>query len=292
MDVLGAGLGRFDDLPCPAVECNILDLGRLRALVGDFRPQRVYHLAALVHPGESKQRPRDYYEVNVQGTVNLLEALRISGSGARTLLVSSAEVYGNASSDQPIAEYAPIHPANPYASSKRISEEVAAQYSQLFGLETVVVRPFNHSGPGQAEGFVISDFCKQIAAIEGGLPGLGNTMRVGNLKPVRDFLDVRDVVQSYTRLLEKAPGGQVYNLCSGIGTRIQEILDIALSLSPARIEAVVSPDKHRPSGETRLVGDNRKLRQLLDWTPRYTLRQTIAETLDYWRNRLHDRANG
>lgn len=286
-DVLGVGRTRRE---CAHfVPCDLLDFDRLAGVIGDFRPDCVYHLAGLASPAGSKERPRDYYLINVQGTVNVLEALRQNGSNARVLLISSAEVYGNPVNDA-VGEQAPPNPLNPYASSKMAGEEVARQYVMHYRSQIVIARPFNHSGPGQSTDFVVSDFCRQIARAELTAHSAGNDggkIGVGNLTPVRDFTDVRDVVGAYIGLAEKGVVGEAYNVCSGVGTQIEDILKLALQHARIPIEVEVSPKKYRPAGNVRLVGSNQKLRMLLDWTPKFTLEQTIVDTLEHWRKISH-----
>lgn len=285
-EVSGIGLDSQPDAPFPAIECDILDFDELVRLTADFQPDFVYHLAALPNPSQSLKEPREYYRVNVQGTVNLLDALRKNEIDARILLVSTSQVYGKGSPGVLLAEDSPTEPDNPYASSKRLSEKIGLQYLKQFASRVVITRPFNHTGPGQSEDFVLSDFCKQIALLELEATRSGKSdqkMYVGNLKSTLDFLDVRDVVQAYSGLAEKGVEGEIYNICSGVGTEVSEILDTALSLAEIDIELEVSADKLDKKGDGWLVGNNQKLRSLLDWTPRYTLQQTVADTLDGWR---------
>lgn len=286
-DVLGIGRTRREY--AHFVQCDLLDFDRLAGVIGNFQPECVYHLAGLASVAGSKDRPRDYYVVNVQGTVNVLEALRQNGSQARVLLVSSAEIYGNPAEDA-VDEQALPNPLNPYASSKMAGEEVARQYLMHYRSQIVIARPFNHSGPGQSTDFVVSDFCEQIARAELTADSAGNDsgkIGVGNLTPVRDFTDVRDVVDAYAGLAEKGGVGEAYNVCSGVGTPIEDILKLTLQYARAPIEVEVSPEKYRPAGNVRLVGSNQKLRTLLDWAPKFTLEQTIVDTLDYWREISH-----
>ncbi len=285
-EVTGIGLGARPEAPVPAVECDLLDFDKTARLIGDFGPDQVYHLAALTNPSESLKRPREYYQVNVQGTLNLLDALWQQQIDARILLVSSSQVYGKASPGVLISEESPLEPNNPYASSKRLSEEIGLQYRKHFASRVVITRPFNHTGPGQSQAFVISDFCRQIAMREQEAARSGKSdqkMLVGNLNSTVDFLDVRDVVRAYTGLAAKGVEGETYNICSGVGTQISEILDAAINLTELNLELEVSSSKSRKRDEGWLVGDNQKLRSILDWTPQYSLRQTIQDTLNAWR---------
>ena len=285
-EVFGIGLDGQPDAPFPAVECDILDFDKLARLTADFKPDFVYHLAALPNPSESLKRPREYYRVNIQGTVNLLEALRKNQIDARILLVSTSQVYGKSSPGVLLSEDSPLEPSNPYASSKRLSEEIALQYRKQFSSRVVITRPFNHTGPGQSEDFVLSDFCRQIALLELEAARSGKRdqkILVGNLQSTLDFLDVRDVVQAYSGLAEKGVEGEIYNICSGVRTEVSEILDTAMSLAKVDIELAVSSRKLDKKGDGWMVGNNQKLCSLLDWTPHYTLQQTITDTLNAWR---------
>lgn len=283
--VFGIGLQAAEsESPARVAQCDILDFHSLASLLDSFQPDFVYHLAGLVQPAESQLRPREYYLVNVQGTVNLLEAVRCHQPQARVLLVSSSEVYGKPSTGFPFSETAPLLPTNPYASSKVLSEEVGRRYGENYGCRVVTARPFNHSGPGQSEEFVVADFCKQIALIEAGRNA--PQVLVGNLSPVKEFLDVRDVVRAYAGLAEKGVAGEVYNVCSGVGVQIGEILELALGRARVEIEVIVSPEKYRQSGHQPGVGNKEKIHALLGWRPQYTLEQTVADTLEYWRGKV------
>ncbi len=268
----------------PVIECDILDFPSLLGVVADFQPDQIYHLAGLSHPPESVRRPREFYLVNVQGTVNVLEAMRQAASHARCVLVSSAEVYACSDCPRPIDEACPPIPSNPYGESKRLAELVGLRYVRDFGTRVVIARAFNHSGPGQSEIFVISDFCRQAALLEN--EPEGGTIHVGNLASARDFLDVRDVVAAYMGLAEKGEAGEIYNIGSGKAVSVRTILDTVLKLAKAKIRVEVSAEKYRPVVGQPLVGTSEKLQRLLGWRPRFSLEQTIADTLDFWRTKL------
>ena len=166
VEILGLDLNKDACIEGRYVQCDVLNFSLLEQTISSFQPDRVFHLAGLVHPAESQQHPRDYYQVNFQGTVNLLEALRLTRSKARLLLISSSEVYGGSFSSSPINETTNPKPLNHYAMSKLIAEQATLQYRLQNGLWTAIARPFNHSGSGQSPQFVVSDFCRQIAEAE------------------------------------------------------------------------------------------------------------------------------
>lgn len=284
-DILCLDLREDPSIKGRSVRCDVLDFDTLQQIVNGFQPDRVVHLAGLVHPAESQQRARDYYLVNVQGTVNLLEAVRLKCPTARILVVSSAEVYGACQEDAAISEESLPKPLNNYGLSKLMAEQVALEYRRQYGIRTVIARPFNHSGPGQSDRFVISDFCRQVADAES-KPSGGATIQVGNLAAERDFLDVRDVVDAYAKLLDGGADGETYNICRGTGTTIQTILDAAVRHARVAVKVEVSREKFRPVAFPRLIGDNRKLRGAIDWRPSHDLDETIVDTLDHWRKSL------
>jgi GDP-4-dehydro-6-deoxy-D-mannose reductase len=264
---------------------DVLDAPAVDAAVAAARPERVYHLAAQSSPADSWKDPAATLEVNVVGFVHLLEALRRHAPGARVLVVGSAEEYGaGADPGRPVREDAPLQPASPYAVSKVSQGYLALQYALTHRMALIRTRTFNHTGPGRGEAFAESSFARQIAEIEAGLrePAL----EVGNLDAVRDFSDVRDVVLAYEALLEKGEPGAVYNVCSGRGVRIGELLERLLGLSTARIEVRVDPERLRPADVPALVGDPSRLTTLTGWAPRRALAETLRDLLDYWRDRV------
>lgn len=256
----------------------VADVARIekRHLRG-LRLDAVFHLAGLSHVPTCDADPDRAFDVHAQGTVRLL---RLLPRDLRFLHVSSGDLYGKARPD-PIPENAIPRPTNAYAASKACGDALAA--SHLPDRDVVILRPFNHIGPGQSDRFVAPAFATQIARAEAGRqPPL---LRVGNLSPVRDFLDVRDVVRAYLTAFEKARPG-VYNVSSGVGTSIRDILDMLIAL--ARIPLGVAHDTAlRRAGEPDArVGDPTRFRRETGWVPRIPLRKTLEEILDYERARV------
>jgi GDP-4-dehydro-6-deoxy-D-mannose reductase len=200
----------------------------------------------------------------------------------KVLLVSSAEVYGHIRPDDlPVDEETPHRPANPYAVSKIAQDYLGFQYYLSYKLPIIRVRPFNHIGPGQKLGFVVSDFAKQVAEIEkGSQPPI---IRVGNLEARRDFTDVRDIVKAYPLLLEKGEPGEVYNAGSGNSHSAKEIMEILLTLTTASVQVEQDPDRMRPSDIPEIRADITKIIEVTGWKPEIPFEQTIKDTLDYFR---------
>ena len=184
----------------------------------------------------------------------------------------------------PIRETAPLRPASPYAVSKVAQGALAQLYGPAGGMRVVLTRTFHHTGPGRGEAFAESSFARQIAEIEHGLRP--PVIEVGNLEAVRDFCDVRDVVRAYLLLLEKGESGQVYNVCSGRGLRIREVLDLLLASSSTRVEVRVDQERLRPADVPAQVGDPSRLRAATSWEPRIPIEETLRDLLSDWRARV------
>lgn len=259
--------------------CDITDYDAVSRLVKSIRPHHVYHLAALAQPSLSLSSPRECYQVNSLGTVHLLESLREAQLNPRILIVSSAHVYEPRVDRLKIREDGIVRPRLPYGVSKWISEQVGLQYFRDYGLSILIARPFNHSGPGQEPGYVIPDFARQIARLE---KSPGSDIRVGDLRPIRDFLHVQDVVEAYIQLLERGTEGEIYNVSSGEGTSIREILTRLLSLTEVDC-AILAADLW--SEPNHLVGDSGKLMRATGWHPCKLVSEMLQEVLEDWRVR-------
>ena len=246
------------------------------------QPDAVYHLAAVSSVGLSLSRPVATMDVNVSGTMGLLEAIKRESPLTPVLFASSAEVYGRVRPSQvPIRETQAPAPRNPYAASKLAAEEVCHYYERTFGLKVVVARSFNHTGPGQQTGFVIPDFASQVAKIE--QSGGRGTLRVGNLEARRDLSDVRDIVRGYRMLLRKGKPGEVYHLGCGRAYRVGDLLQYLLELSSHPIHVEKDAHRMRPSDIPVLVGSLTKTRRATGWRAVVPMERTLSDTLEYWR---------
>jgi GDP-4-dehydro-6-deoxy-D-mannose reductase len=254
----------------------------LSAALADATPDVIYHLAALTHVGRSWDDPTATMQVNIMGTLTVLEAARQSASLPRVLLVSSAEVYG-AGEGVAITEQSPLRPVTPYAASKVAAEFLGLEAFLGRGLEVVRARPFNHVGPGQGEAFVVSALARRIAEIE---RSGGGSIPVGNLAAARDFTDVRDVVRAYRLLAELGVAGEVYNVCSGEARTIQELFDILISNAEVPIHTHDDAELFRPIDVPVLIGDATKIAELCGWKPEIEIDETLAAVLEEWRKRL------
>ncbi|MGQ9618067.1 MAG: GDP-mannose 4,6-dehydratase [Candidatus Aminicenantia bacterium] len=263
-----------------------LDLRNVRKLKGvlkSIEPKWIFHLAALSHVGESWEKTRQTFQVNFFSTLNVFECASLLPSSPRILFVSSAEVYGNVDKGNlPLKEEHPPNPINPYALSKFFGELLARFYN-FSGLEIIIARPFNYTGPAQSPKFVCSDFAHQIAMIEKGKAE--QKIKTGNLSMRRDFTDVRDVMRAFYILMKKGEKGGVYNICSGKSYSIEEILNTLLSFSKVKIKIVTEEKRMRKLENPEVYGDFSKIADL-GWKPEIPIHKTLKDLLNWWREKL------
>ncbi|MFN2431830.1 MAG: GDP-mannose 4,6-dehydratase [Gemmatimonadota bacterium] len=267
------------------VRCDVRQPEQVRSAFEESGAQAVVHLAARSSVATSHTDPLGTYDVNVGGALSVLECAREAELSGPVLLVGSGEVYGNLASDSPAAEEQPLAPLSPYAGSKAAQEAIGGQYARTYGLRVVMTRSFSHTGPGQDARFVFPSFARQLARLE--RAGGRGTLRVGNLTPVRDYLDVRDVARAYALLLRCGAAGDVVNVCSGRGFALRELLDELLELSTAEARVVEDAGLVREVEIHHLVGDPTRLRAL-GWEPEITPHRMLVDLLEHWRSRCED----
>ncbi len=261
-------------------ELNLTDFQATQELLEQIKPDQIYHLASIATVGNSFEKAQFVMEMNLNLQLSLLEAMAQIVPNARLLHVSTALIY-QASTDK-INESSAFGPDNPYALSKLTQDLLCENYSKNYQLDIVRVRPFNHIGERQTLGFVVADWACGIAKIE---KGLEKELSVGNLESIRDFSDVKDIVQGYILLMNQGKSGEVYNLGSGKGIKIKEILDQLIKQANCPIPVVSDQSKIRPVDLPYLVCDNEKIKQL-GWQQHHQLAETLGRVLEYWRESL------
>jgi GDP-4-dehydro-6-deoxy-D-mannose reductase len=267
-------------------DADMRDLHSLMETIDEARPDYIFHLASQSFVPMSWKAPADTLETNITGTVHLFEAVRKSGCDPRIQVAGSSEEYGLVRPDEvPITEKNALRPLSPYGVSKVATDLLGFQYFKSYGLKIVITRAFNHTGPRRGEVFVTSNFAKQIAEIEKG--AREPVISVGNLSAQRDFTDVRDVVRAYWLALQKCTPGETYNICSERTMKIQDVLDLLLSLSKKKdIKVKQDPARMRPSDVEVLLGNCSKFKKATGWKPEIPFKKTMGDLLDYWRRRL------
>lgn len=265
-------------------QLNLMDRRKTLRLIEEIKPHWVFHLAALSSPSQSFQDPRGTITNNIEAQINVLDGAAASEAD-RVLVIGSAEEYGKVSdSEIPIDENTELNPLSPYAVSKVAQDYLGKQYFLHHKLPVIRVRPFNHTGERQAPMFVIPAFAKQIAEIEAG--GKKAVIKVGNLKAIRDFTDVKDMMAAYRLAMIKGVPGDVYNLGSGKGYQIQEILGELLKLTRVKITVQQDLKRMQPSDIPQLVCDPAKFKKVTGWQASIPLSKTLERVLDYWRDQV------
>ncbi|MBA2293263.1 MAG: GDP-mannose 4,6-dehydratase [Gemmatimonadales bacterium] len=257
------------------MEADILDASHLDRIAAT-RPDAVVHLAAVASGSAARRDPDAAMRVNAVASADLVAAVGHHGSGPRFLHVSTGEVYGGGHTGM-IAEDAPLNPASPYAASKATAEESVLARARTANVDVVIARPFPHTGPGQADTYVLPALANRL--IEARRTGEG-AIRTGNLDPVRDFLDVRDVVGAYLLLLEHGVSGEAYNVASGVGRQLSECFSRLAELVDVAATAEQDAALLRPGDIAVLIGNPAKLHAATGWSPRIPFDRTLQDLVD------------
>jgi GDP-4-dehydro-6-deoxy-D-mannose reductase len=270
------------------IEINLLDYSSLETTVISFQPTHILHLASLSSVSNSWNEPISSFSNNTNIFLNLVEIIRKNNIKCRILSIGSSEEYGNVPPEYiPIKETVQMRPVSPYAIA-RVSQEMLSQcYVSSFGLDIILTRSFNHIGPGQREIFVVPSFAKQILE----KIKAGNTeniiLHTGEVSIIRDFLDVRDVVKAYNLLLEKGIRGEIYNVCSGTGRSLKEIIDMFSNLLNIKISIEIDKERVRPGDNKIIIGDNNKIKEQIGWKPEITFIDSLREIIIFWKQVLN-----
>jgi GDP-4-dehydro-6-deoxy-D-mannose reductase len=274
---------------CSHNDWNLLQTDRFDLLLPDSLdslleqhcPDAVIHLAGQTFVPDAFRDPVHTFQVNLLGTLNLLQALKRRGFSGTFLYVSSGDVYGQvAEADLPVVETLAPHPRNPYAVSKVSAELLCQQWSYTEPWRIIVARPFNHIGAGQGDSFVISNMARQIVRAQRGLQP--PRLEVGDIDVTRDFLDVQDVIEAYLLLLDKGRNGEIYNVCSGQERRVRDLISEMAELAGVEVELVQDPARMRRAEQRRVVGSSDKLQKETGWKPGVNITETLRRVLSDW----------
>jgi GDP-4-dehydro-6-deoxy-D-mannose reductase len=252
---------------------DVRDAAAVAALIDHVQPDAIYHLAAVAYGPDAGADLRGALDITVGGTVSVLDAASRRPDPPTVLVPGSSEVYGSPQLDA-ITEAAPIRPVNLYGATKAAQEAVALAYHAASGLPVIATRSFNHIGPGQRDSFAVPSFARQLVEVA---DGRQDELLVGNLEPIRDFTDVRDVVVAYRALVAGGHAGEPINVASGRGISIGQVLERLIAISGLEVRVSSDPGRSRRNDPARLVGDARRLRNLTGWKPRRSLDETLAD---------------
>ncbi len=288
IEVLGIDINQprfsmqYSNFDCSFEELNLLNLKRLKHVVEAFMPDYILHLASFSSVAFSWKEPVLSFQNNMNIFLNLVEALKECNLECRLLSVGSSEEYGIVSKGGlPLREEHALNPVSPYAAARVTQELLSKIYVDGFGLDIVMTRSFNHIGPYQDENFVVSSFAKQLMSIKHS--GNHNAiLYTGDVEIIRDFVDVHDVVRAYHELLLNGRRGEIYNICSGIGTSLRSIIEKMTSILEMKVEIEVKKEYLRPNDNPIIIGSSEKIERELNWKRKYSLDKSLKDILNYW----------
>lgn len=280
---VGAGLHYVD---CAFRQVDLLDAKAIDNTIYQFQPDYILHLASYSSVAFSWKHPASSFQNNTNIFLNLIESVRKLGLRTRILSVGSSEEYGNSKTgDLVLCEDSTLDPISPYAVARVSQEMLSRVYCTSYGMDIVLTRSFNHIGPRQRDVFVVPSFARQVAEIAKS-PQKKGIIATGDLSIVRDFTDVRDVVRAYYMLLKQGVSGEIYNICSGSGVALKDILGMLVQTAAVEVQTITNPDFVRPNDNRVIVGSNEKLRRATGWVPQYALSQSLADIFEYWNARV------
>lgn len=266
-----------------ALELDVRDKEKVKKTIANFRPDRIYHLAAQSYPTVSWEKPNETIDSNINGTVNIFEAVKELKLKTKILVAGSSAEYGFVTEDEvPINENHLLRPLHPYGVSKVAQEQLAYQYYKNFGIESITIRIFNTTGPGKVND-VCSDFTKRAALI---LAGKESEFKVGNLETKRTITDVRDGIRAFYLVTENDVSGEAYNMSGNKAYKVQEILDTILNITGIKPAIVIDKSLLRPTDEPIIYGDSSKLNKATGWKQEITLEKTLTDMINFWKLKI------
>jgi GDP-4-dehydro-6-deoxy-D-mannose reductase len=274
---------RYPNLKITIKLIDLLNKDAVGIIISDFEPEFILHLASVSSVALSWQTPLESFVNNTNIFLNLVEQVRVYKIKCRILSIGSSEEYGEVTEEQlPLTEEHILNPVSPYAVARVSQEMLSTIYAQGFNLDIIITRSFNHIGPGQKDKFVISSFAKQLVQLAND-DSKEKKIITGDLSVTRDFLDVRDVAKAYYTLLKKGKSNSVYNICSGNGIMLKEIIETMSKLLNIKIITQTNPALIRPNENRKIIGSYKKMKTDFGWTPQITLEQSLTDIINYWK---------
>ena len=276
----------YSNLKIQYKDIDLLDRPVITDVLTSFRPEYILHLASISSVAQSWHTPLDSFVNNTNIFLNLVEHIRVNNIDCRILSIGSSEEFGEVTENElPLTEEHPLKPLSPYAVARVSQEMLSKIYADGFNEDIVMTRSFNHIGPGQKDIFVISSFAKKLVLLKNSKSS-DNTIVTGNLSIVRDFVDVRDVVRAYYLLLRNGRKGEIYNICSGKGSVLKDIILKMSELLGLQIKIEVDPKLIRPNENKKVIGSYKKINDELGWSPEIPIEKSLSDIIDYWQKKI------
>ena len=276
----------YSNLKIQYKDIDLLDRPTINDILTSFRPEYILHLASISSVAQSWHTPLDSFVNNTNIFLNLVEHIRVNNIDCRILSIGSSEEFGEVTENElPLTEEHPLKPLSPYAVARVSQEMLSKIYADGFNEDIVMTRSFNHIGPGQKDLFVISSFAKKLVLLKNS-KSADNTIVTGNLSIVRDFVDVRDVVRAYYLLLRNGRKGEIYNICSGKGSVLKDIILKMSELLGLQIKIEVDPKLIRPNENKKVIGSYKKINDELGWKPEIPIEKSLSDIIEYWQKKI------
>ena len=268
-------------------QIDIFEKDNVEKVICDFKPDYLLHLASFSSVAFSWKNPVESFQNNTNIFLNIAEAIRQNNLSTRILSIGSSEEYGNLGQEYiPLKEDYPTRPINPYAVARLSQEMISKVFVSGFNMNIIMTRSFNHIGPRQNKVFVISSFARQLCQIK--LDGGKGVIETGDVSIIRDFLDVRDVVDAYFKLLIYGEVGEVYNVCSGKGITLEDIIRKMANILEIEVEIRVNKKLIRPADNKIIIGSPEKLKQKINWELKYSIDNSLKDIINYWMQYLKE----
>lgn len=260
---------------------DLKDKDTLCKLIYNFRPDFILHLASYSSVAGSWKSPNTSFLNNVNIFLNLIESVRMIGLKCRILSVGSSEEYGSVKiEDLPLKESNQLNPSSPFGVARVTQELLSRLYADVYGLDIVITRSFNHIGPGQNENYAVASFAKQLVEVRKNK--LNEFLSAGDVSIVRDFIDVRDVVCIYHKLLLNGKKGEIYNVCSGYGVSLRNIIQMICEILEVNISIKQDLKLKRPKDNPVIIGCNEKIKKEINWTNEFSLERSLKDVVQYY----------
>lgn len=278
-------LDRLRHVCCDFQQMDLLDRDGMEKIFFQFQPDYILHLASFSSVAYSWTNPVSSFQNNTNIFLNVLEAVRVLNSRPRILSVGSSEEYGDLDEINGVfVEEDALNPISPYAVARVSQEMLSKVYIKGYGLDVVMTRSFNHIGPGQKDIFVIASFAKRLLELK--MKGVVSPkLMTGDISLIRDFVDVRDVVRAYDELLKRGRKGEIYNICSGIGFSLKDIIEQLASTLGMEVRTEMDERLIRPNDNKVIVGSNEKIKRDIGWTPEIPLQRSLEDVIHFWKER-------
>jgi GDP-4-dehydro-6-deoxy-D-mannose reductase len=276
------GFDQYKNVKIGFEKIDLLSKDQVEYIIHEFQPNYILHLASFSSVAFSWKEPVQSFQNNTNIFLNLIDAVRKLNMDTRILSIGSSEEYGNVNDeDLPLKENHKLNPVSPYAVARIAQEDLSRVYINGYGMDIVLTRSFNHIGPMQKSIFVVSSLAKQLVELKRSGKNRGHVV-TGDVSIVRDFTDVRDVVRAYYLLLKEGKKGHVYNVCSGIGISLKDLIDIMAKHLNIEVDINIDDRLIRPADNKRIIGSNEKIKRELGWENSIPLEQSLKDIICYW----------